>query len=203
MMIMSKLNNIVKVLCKFSGKKMKDVAEDMGISPVTLSQNLAKDKPRASTFERLADAFNISVEDFKKLYDNPNTYELTHLLDEDTGVEKVVVVPKAQNMEIKDDSEDVLITNKSIGEGSYKNKEVHRLHTVKQLPSAAENETISTHAEFVYEGSTLIADTFLDATLLINNLSALEQRRTTDGKDAIYQSMLSVLVKQYGNKKEG
>lgn len=191
---MSKLNNIVKALCKFSGKKMKDVAEDMGISPVTLSQNLAKDKPRASTFEKLADAFNISVEDFKKLYDNPNTYELTHLLDEDTGMEKVAIVPKEQNYSI---------TGKAIGEGSYKNKEVHKMHTVKQLPSAAENETIPTHAEFVYEGSTLIADTFLDATLLINNLSALEQRRTTDGKDAIYQSMLSVLVRQYGNKKEG
>ena len=194
MMIMSKLSNIVKVLCKFSGKKMKDVAEDMGISPVTLSQNLAKDKPRASTFEKLADAFNISVEDFKKLYDNPNTYELTHLLDEDTGMEKVAIVPKEQNYSI---------TGKAIGESSYGNKVAHKMHTVKQLPSAAENETIPTHAEFVYEGSTLIADTFLDATLLINNLSALEQRRTTDGKDAIYQSMLSVLVRQYGNKKEG
>ena len=194
MMIMSKLNNIVKVLCKFSGKKMKDVAEDMGISPVTLSQNLAKDKPRASTFEKLADAFNISVEDFKKLYDNPNTYELTHLLDEDTGMEKVAIVPIEQNYSI---------TGKAIGESSYGNKVAHKMHTVKQLPSAAENETIPTHAEFVYEGSTLIADTFLDATLLINNLSALEQRRTTDGKDAIYQSMLSVLVRQYGNKKEG
>ena len=194
MMIMSKLNNIVKALCKFSGKKMKDVAEDMGISPVTLSQNLAKDKPRASTFEKLADAFNISVEDFKKLYDNPNTYELTHLLDEDTGMEKVAIVPKEQNYSI---------TGKAIGESSYGNKVAHKMHTVKQLPSAAENETIPTHAEFVYEGSTLIADTFLDATLLINNLSALEQRRTTDGKDAIYQSMLSVLVRQYGNKKEG
>ncbi len=191
---MSKLNNIVKALCKFSGKKMKDVAEDMGISPVTLSQNLAKDKPRASTFEKLADAFNISVEDFKKLYDNPNTYELTHLLDEDTGMEKVAIVPKEQNYSI---------TGKAIGESSYGNKVAHKMHTVKQLPSAAENETIPTHAEFVYEGSTLIADTFLDATLLINNLSALEQRRTTDGKDAIYQSMLSVLVRQYGNKKEG
>ena len=191
---MSKLNNIVKALCKFSGKKMKDVAEDMGISPVTLSQNLAKDKPRASTFEKLADAFNISVEDFKKLYDNPNTYELTHLLDEDTGIEKVAIVPKEQNYSI---------TGKAIGESAYSNKVAHKMHTVKQLPSAAENETIPTHAEFVYEGSTLIADTFLDATLLINNLSALEQRRTTDGKDAIYQSMLSVLVKQYGNKKEG
>lgn len=200
---MSKLNNIVKALCKFSGKKMKEVAEDMGISPVTLSQNLAKDKPRASTFERLAHAFTISVEDFKRLYDNPDGYELTHMIDEDTGMEKVAVVPKEQNFSLMIDSDDVSLTNKAHGASSYSNKVAHKMHTVKQLPSASENETIPTHAEFIYEGNTLIADTFLDATLLINNLSALEQRRTTDGKDSIYQSMLSVLVKQYGNKKEG
>ena len=62
------------------------------------------------------------------------------------------------------------------------------------------NDDITAHAEFVYEGNSLIADTFLDVMLLVNNLSALEERRTTQGKDAIYQSMLSVLVKQYGTK---
>jgi hypothetical protein len=69
------------------------------------------------------------------------------------------------------------------------------------MPTESDNDSIGAHAEFVYDGNNLIADTFLDVTLLVNNLSALEERRTTQGKDTIYQSMLSVLIKQYGTKK--
>ena len=43
-----------------------------------LSQNLAKDKPKPSTFVKLAKAFGMDAADLEKLYYNPDKYEITH-----------------------------------------------------------------------------------------------------------------------------
>ena len=189
---MSRLSSLVRQLCKESGMKMKDVATKMGITPVTLSQNLAKDNPRTRTWDNLGKAFGIDAADILMLYHHPDTYILTHVVDENDGSEHLAIVPKEQNQSIDISNEDVLFTPFSFAEGTPKTKQGERMPT--------ESDSIDAHAEFAYEGNILIADTFLDVTLLVNNLSALEERRTTQGKDAIYQSMLSVLVKQYGKK---
>ena len=194
-MIMSKLSSLVKTLCKESGMKMKDVATKMGITPVTLSQNLAKDNPRTRTWENLGKAFGIEGADIMMLYHHPDTYIITHIVDENDGSEHLAIVPKEQNQSIGMSNDDIDITPFTFAERTPKTNKGER------MPTESDNDSIGAHAEFVYDGNNLIADTFLDVTLLVNNLSALEERRTTQGKDTIYQSMLSVLIKQYGTKK--
>ena len=178
---------------------MKDVATKMGITPVTLSQNLAKDNPRTRTWDNLGKAFGIDAADLLMLYHHPDTYVITHVVDENDGSEHLAIVPKEQNQSIGISNDDILITPFTFAERAPEG--TPKMRKGERMPT--ESNSIDAHAEFVYEGNTLVADTFLDVMLLVNNLSALGERRTTQGKDAIYQSMLSVLVKQYGTKKEG
>lgn len=185
---MNRLQTIVKRLCKVDGITMKVLASKMGITAPSLSKTLTNDNPRKDTIRRFAEVFGMGTEDFELLYHNPDAYEITHKhpvsATEDGGLK---IVPREQNHPIAVEG-----SSYQIGKDNP---------TIDKLPF--DDSTVSTHAEFIYEGTTFIADTFLDAALLINNLSALEQRRTSEGKDAIYQSMLSVLVKQYGkNEKE-
>lgn len=198
---MSNLSSLVKALCKESGMKMKDVAAKMGITPVTLSQNLATDNPRTRTWENLEKAFGIDAADIMMLYHHPDTYIIIHVADENDGSEHLAIVPKEQNQSIGISNDDILITPFTFAERAPEG--TPKMRKGERMPTESENDSIDAHAEFVYEGNTLVADTFLDVMLLVNNLSALGERRTTQGKDAIYQSMLSVLVKQYGTKKEG
>ena len=168
---MSKLNIVVKVLCKFSGKKMKDVAEDMGITPVTLSQNLAKDKPRASTFERLAHAFKISVDDFKKFYEYPEDYELTHIVSNVVGrTETIGVIPKAHNYSLAISNEETSI------------------FTMREVS-----------AVFSFMGELFYAYSLQDAKDITHVLETITQT----GNEEQEKALMSLLIKQYGNKKEG
>lgn len=195
---MNRLQTIVKRLCKVEGINLKILAEKMHVTAPSISKTLTNDNPRKETVKRFADAFGMSTEDFEALYHNPDAYEIIHRLPKDSPEDGgLMIVPKNHNRSIAINNDDVLITPFAFAEGIPKTKQGER------MPTESDNDSIEAHAEFVYEGNTLVADTFLDVKLLVNNLSALEERRTTQGKDAIYQSMLSVLVKQYGTKKEG
>lgn len=180
---MSRLSTLVRGLCNAKGIKMKELAAKMGVSPVSLSRTLAKDTPKPSTLTKIAIALDMSTRDIMRMYHDDSLYlqqeDDAKIVSKEEGVPTSDKVPRLISVVSEDAS------------------------SISILPSTKENDTISAHAEFIYEGTTFIADSFLDAALLINNLSALEQRRTSEGKDAIYQSMLSVLVKQYGkNEKE-
>lgn len=180
---MSRLSTLVRGLCNAKGIKMKELAAKMGVSPVSLSRTLAKDTPKPTTLSKIAIALDMSTRDIFRMYHDDSLY-----LQQDDDVN---IIPDAEGVPTSEKTPKLI---------SIVSKEPNSIST---LPTTKENDTISAHAEFAYEGNMLIADTFLDAALLINNLSALEQRRTTEGKDAIYQSMLSVLIKQYGkNEKE-
>lgn len=67
---MSKLGNLIRYLCISKGIQLKEVAEKMGITPSTLSQNIAKDNPRPSTFRKLAEVFDIPGGELFAMYDS-------------------------------------------------------------------------------------------------------------------------------------
>jgi transcriptional regulator with XRE-family HTH domain len=199
---MNKLQTIVKRLCEVEGIKMNALANKLGVKAPTLSITLSNDNPRKTTMERFADAFGMSFEDFAALYQNPDAYDIIRRLPKDSSEDGgLMIAPKEQNKSIGISNDDIDITPFTFAEGASEG--TPKTRQGERMPTESDNDSIEAHAEFVYEGNTLVADTFLDVMLLVNNLSALEERRTTQGKDAIYQSMLSVLIKQYGTKKEG
>lgn len=73
---LNRLQTIVRTMCRYKNLKMKDIAEKMGITPSTLSQNLSNDNPRESSMNRYADIFGVPRDMFIEYYHNPDGYEL-------------------------------------------------------------------------------------------------------------------------------
>ena len=169
---MSRLASVVRTLCKFSGMKMKDVADSIGITPVTLSQNLAKDKPRTSTFDKLAHAFCVNAKDLEKMYYHPEDYELTH--KQGGGIE---IIPISFNA-LRRDSDETSLFNSSDETGIFTTYEVT--------------------AVFGCNGKLFYAYSLQDAKDITNILELIS---TTNNKEQ-EESLMSLLVNQYGKKKE-
>lgn len=72
---MNALQILVAYLCEAHNMQKKELAEKIGISPATLSQNLAKGKPSKKTFENLSRAFGISYEDLLRQYEDVGVVE--------------------------------------------------------------------------------------------------------------------------------
>lgn len=103
---MSDLATLVRLLCREAGMMMKDAAAEIGISPITLSQNVKKNSPRLKTFENLERAFNVKAVDIAKMYYNPEDYEVRRLSSEpdDKGRYRITITPKSFNAPFPEDS---------------------------------------------------------------------------------------------------
>jgi transcriptional regulator with XRE-family HTH domain len=66
---MNALQLFVANLCETHNIQKKELAEKIGISPATLSQNLAKGKPSKKTFGNLSRALGIPEEDIIRQYE--------------------------------------------------------------------------------------------------------------------------------------
>lgn len=161
---MNDLTELVYTLCHAKRMKMKELADAMGISPVTLSRNLAKGNPRTSSLEKLADAFGVEREAFIKLYHHPEDYEISHK----RGSGDVEIVPKSFN---------AIAT-------VYDEKEIFTYNEVT--------------AVFGYQGKLFYAYSLQDAKDITNILEMISKADNKEQED----SLISLLVNQYGKKKE-
>ena len=103
---MSDLATLVRLLCREAGMMMKDVADEIGISPVTLSQNIKKNSPRQKTFENLERAFHVKAVDIAKMYYNPEDYAVSRFSSEpdEKGRYRIAITPKSFNAPFPEDS---------------------------------------------------------------------------------------------------
>lgn len=62
------------------GIKMKELAEKMEISPVSLSRTIAKNTPKPSTFAKLGAAFDISPEVLENMYKTIDASSMPRLI---------------------------------------------------------------------------------------------------------------------------
>ena len=150
--------------------KLKELAEAMEIKSATLSQNLAKDNPKPSTFVKLGKAFKMLPTDLENLYREPERYEIVHI--------KPIMMGDA-NQEIE------LVV-----------RDIHENH--KFLIDSESDGNLFVEpitATFNYKGTQLYADSLQDIKDITNIISSLESMDDAEQK----QSMLSLLIKQYGN----
>ena len=68
---MSRLSYLIHRLCARRGMQLGELAQRMDVRRTSLSQLLAKDKPKPSTFRKLASALGL---DPQMLIDRPNHY---------------------------------------------------------------------------------------------------------------------------------
>lgn len=116
---MNDLTALVRTLCTAKRIRMKELADKMDISPVTLSRNLAKGNPRSSTFTKLATALGVNAEDLEKMYNHPEDYEITHKRGGNIG--DIMIVPKAFNASIQmHDENDLFMRNEVSAVYGYK-----------------------------------------------------------------------------------
>ena len=92
---MNALQYLVNVLCTENNLRKKELAEKIGISPMTLSQNLAKGKPSMKTFVNLANAFGVSADYIIERYNltTKNKTTMVQLVIIKDGNEWVLEVP--------------------------------------------------------------------------------------------------------------
>ena len=210
---MSRLSTMVHQLCRMKGMKMKELAEAIGRSPATISQNLAKDKPRRKTFDNLAKVFGVEAQALEELYNNPGKYEL-NLVDG-----RIEIAPIGINYTIAINNDDVAIVRNAMSERASNRNEVcdticrpkkEKAHT-KQIVQAlmedkmdyidedtgsvyqlSSKEIIS--AAFNYKGTILYACTADDVKTVANIITSLATMTDKEQHDAT----LSLLIKQYG-----
>ena len=77
---MNNLAYIVRTLCEMKGIKMKELAEKMEISPVSLSRTIAKNTPKPSTFTKLGNAFGISPDVLENMYKSIDASSMPRLI---------------------------------------------------------------------------------------------------------------------------
>lgn len=197
---------------------MKNVASKMGIKPSTFSKMLTLDNPRRDTMNRIAEAFGVSFEEFEQLYHNPEGYEISYKSPISDGADAgIMIVPKEYNrilsnhnaialhndestdkedaisLGIRSDIDDIIINDKrekqpeSIllknGDGGY--------FTIRKDEISADIKLshITLHA-------TNLEELYEIASILYES-SKMDARRAMGGS---YQAVLSLLIKQYGNK---
>ena len=195
---MSRLSTMVHQLCRMKGMKMKELAEAIGRSPATISQNLAKDKPRRKTFDNLAKVFGVEAQALEELYNNPEGYEL-NMIDG-----KIEIVPIGANHIISIHCENDAIVSKmvetdgSVGPKSHRPKK-EKIYSVideetGEIVNLSEDDLIT--AEFNYKGTKLYAYSAQDIKTVANIIASLGTIADKEQHDAT----LSLLVKQYGHR---
>ena len=183
---------MVHQLCRIKGMKLKEVAEAMDRSPATLSQNLAKDKPKPSTFVKLAKAFGMDAADLEKLYFNPDKYEITHStpisLSHDSRDIDVSVKPVMENTH----------TSHNLFDGAESIRKWDDIDIIDEdtgdVVSEKKPRRKNVSARINYNGTILFADSVQDIKDIANILLSIESSTDAEQQEA----MLSLLVKQHG-----
>lgn len=195
---MSRLSTMVHLLCRMKGMKMKELAEAIGRSPATISQNLAKDKPRRKTFDNLAKVFGVESQALEELYNNPKGYEL-NLID---GKIEIVPIEANHSIAIHCENEakipDMVETRGSIGPKSHRplKEKVYSVidEETGEIVNLSADDMIT--AEFNYKGTKLYAYSAQDIKTVANIIASLATIADKEQHDAT----LSLLVKQYGQR---
>jgi len=74
---MNEFADMVRNLCRLKGLQLGELAQKMNIRQTSLSQLLAKGKPKPSTFKKIAAALDVREEDLFELYSFPENYAVS------------------------------------------------------------------------------------------------------------------------------
>lgn len=188
------LSIVVKGLCNAKGMKMQELAEILGISPTTLSRNLAKGNPRPSTIKKLAAAFELSIDDFCKIL-NEESY--TNRARNASSLPRLI---KTKNP----DDNDLEIGNKLLAAGAGIKPKKSIKEVLNPVQSAMEKTDIGVDsippilsAKIQFMGRTLSANTIEEIKEIT---SVIEQVLSASSTTEIF-SPLYRLEQKYGEAK--
>ena len=178
---MSRLSVIVHYFSMQKGMRMKELAERIGITPATLSQNLAKDNPKPSTFRKLEDALDLGQGYLEGIYNDDDLYN------------KIASRQIIRYETLRGSSDDTVDIQEV--EGNEPNPIGGNLLTKTPLNYFSLSEPNRIFALINFKGTKLKANSLQDIKDIANILSALEAMPDKEQ----YDSTLSLLVKQYGH----
>lgn len=167
---------------------MKELAQKLDITPITLSRNLSKDKPKPTTFKKLGDALNIDAAALEKMYKDD---ELFKRYIEAASFPRLII-PKNPNITVEDDDSVPLRENLS-SENVFKEDNSHKIHNGYIRNTKSKRNNIS--ATINYKGTLLKAGTLRDIMDITNVLLSLERMKNKEQHDSI----IAILIKQYGS----
>lgn len=168
------LNAIITYLCKKNGIQKKDLAEKLGINPVSLSRTLAKGNPKPETIKAYAEALGMIYEELNWYLNNASK-----IRTEEWG--ELYEQAKASGWQL--DHGELI-------------RDYIEAYT-KQLSGVSDSDEIS--AVIVFRENTLYASSLKETKDIIQSIEAIKEMEK-QGTDTAAKAIQDLLITKYEKK---